>query len=118
MEEHLYHYRALVRSVHDGDTCTLDIDLGLGTWVHGEKVRLSRINAPELSGANAAAGRASRDYLRAQIDGREVWINTQKDKREKYGRYLADIWIKDEADVWININDALVNNGHAVYAEY
>lgn len=27
----LYHYRARVTAVHDGDTCTVDIDLGLTT---------------------------------------------------------------------------------------
>lgn len=118
MEEHLYYYRAQVRSVYDGDTCTLDIDLGLGTWIHGEKIRLLRINAPELTGASRVAGLAARDFLRGLIDGREVWINTEKDKRGKYGRYLAEIWIKDDTEVWININDALVNAGHAVYAEY
>ena len=67
MEEHLYYYRALVRSVYDGDTCTMDIDLGLGTWIHGEKIRLLRINAPELKGATHEVGLAARDFLRSQI---------------------------------------------------
>lgn len=30
MERHLYHYRAQVTDVYDGDTCTMDIDLGMG----------------------------------------------------------------------------------------
>ncbi len=51
MKENLYHYRAVVVSVYDGDTCTVDIDLGLNTWVRGEKLRLYRINAPELRGS-------------------------------------------------------------------
>jgi len=42
MDEHLYYYRAEVQSVYDGDTCTLNIDLGLGTWAHHEKIRLAR----------------------------------------------------------------------------
>jgi micrococcal nuclease len=29
MKSHLYYYRALVSYVYDGDTCTVDIDLGL-----------------------------------------------------------------------------------------
>jgi micrococcal nuclease len=36
MDAGLYHYRAIVRSVYDGDTCTVDLDLGLHTWVNGE----------------------------------------------------------------------------------
>ncbi len=50
MNNKLYNYKAVVKSVYDGDTCTVDIDLGLGTWVHGEKLRLYRINAPEVRG--------------------------------------------------------------------
>ena len=81
METSLYHYKAVVRSVYDGDTCTVDIDLGLGTWVHGEKLRLYRINAPEVRGVEREAGLRSRDFLRGQIDDREVYIQTIKDKK-------------------------------------
>jgi len=40
-----------------------------------------------------------------------------KDRRGKYGRYLAEIWIEQDG-VWSNVNDALVAAGHAVYQEY
>ena len=46
----LYHYRAVVISVYDGDTCRMDIDLGLDIWQKNEKIRLVRINTPELRG--------------------------------------------------------------------
>ncbi|RMF03404.1 MAG: nuclease [Chloroflexi bacterium] len=118
MKEKLYHYRAVVQSVYDGDTCTVDIDLGLGTWVRGEKVRLHRINAPELRGSEREAGLRSRDFLRSQIDGKEVYIQTIKDRRGKYGRYIADIWLADEAGGWTNINDLMVTEGFAEYHEY
>lgn len=118
MDNSLFHYRAIVRSIYDGDTCTVDIDLGLGCWVHGEKIRLYRINAPELKGAQREAGLLSRDFLRKKIQGKEVFIHTVKDKKGKYGRYLADIWLKSEDDRWININDMLVQNGFAIYKDY
>jgi micrococcal nuclease len=41
MEHTLYNYKAVVTSVYDGDTCTVDIDLGLHTWIRGEKSRLN-----------------------------------------------------------------------------
>ena len=66
MKENLYYYRAVVVSVYDGDTCTVDIDLGLNTWVRGEKLRLYRINAPELRGPERPEGLKSRDFLREQ----------------------------------------------------
>jgi hypothetical protein len=31
MKFSLYHYKAKVTSVYDGDTCTVDIDLGIHT---------------------------------------------------------------------------------------
>jgi len=118
MEISLYRYRAEVRSVYDGDTCTVDIDLGLGTWIHGEKLRLYRINAPELRGAEREAGLRSRDFLRSQIDGQEIYIQTIKDRKGKYGRYLAEIWLEGEDGVAINVNDLMVAQGQAVYKEY
>ncbi len=50
------------------------------------------------------------DFLRSKIDGKELIIKTVKDKKGKYGRYLADIWI--------NINDLMVAEGFAVYKDY
>jgi len=117
MNDSLYHYRAKVVSVYDGDTCTVDIDLGLRTWIREEKLRLFRINAPELVGVEKPAGLAARDFLRSLIDGKEVYIQTLKDKQEKYGRYLAEIFVKQN-EQWVNVNDLMVQNGHAVYKDY
>ena len=117
MQGKLYHYRAVVQSVYDGDTCTVDIDLGLNVWVRKEKLRLYGINAPEMRGAEKEAGKKSRDFLRQQIDGKEIFIQTIKDKKGKYGRYLANIWLEKDGD-WININELLVSEGYAVYKAY
>jgi len=118
METTLYHYRAVVRKVYDGDTCTVDIDLGLGSWFHGEKLRLYGINAPEVRGVERPTGLRSRDFLRSQIQGKEVILQTIKDKKGKYGRYLANIWLEDESGNLSNVNDLLVQQGYAVYKEY
>lgn len=114
----LYHYQAQVVSVYDGDTCTVDIDVGLGIWVKGEKLRLARINAPEVRGDEREAGLVSRDFLRTKIDGKQIMIQTIKDKTGKYGRYLAEILIQDANDNFININDLMVAEGFAEYKEY
>ena len=50
MITNLYFYKANVTSVYDGDTITADIDLGLGVFIKKQKLRLSRIDAPELRG--------------------------------------------------------------------
>ncbi len=106
-------YKAIIQSVYDGDTVTADIDLGFHTWIHGEKLRLARINAPELKGDERPAGLLARDWLRKQILGKSVIIRTIKDKKGKYGRYIAEIILNGN-----NINDALVRNGYAQYKDY
>jgi micrococcal nuclease len=113
----LFHYTAQVLSVYDGDTCRVGIDLGLGIWIRNEKLRLVRINAPEMTGPEKARGEASRDFLRALIDGQKIIVETVKDRRGKYGRYLAEIWI-EQGGSWLNVNDTLVAAGHAIYQAY
>lgn len=118
MDKHLYYYRADVLSVYDGDTCTMNIDLGLGAWLHGEKIRLARINTPELRGEERPEGLIARDFLREKIDGQQVLISTLKDKKGKYGRYIGEIWHKSADGKYININDELVAAGHAQFVQY
>lgn len=113
----LYHYRARVTAVHDGDTCTVDIDLGLITWRRGETIRLARINAPELTGETAEAGLRSRDFLRSLVEGKDILLVTVRDQREKYGRYLGELWLDGDGGPR-NVNDQLVATGHAAYKKY
>jgi micrococcal nuclease len=118
LNANLYHYRAKVTEVYDGDTCTVDIDLGLATWVRGEKVRLNRINAPELRGADKAKGEQARDFLRGLVLNKDVLLQTIKDEREKYGRYLGEIWVAPQGGAPVNVNDEMVKAGHARYQSY
>jgi len=118
MERTLYHYKAIVSSVYNGDTCTVDIDLGLSAWIRGEKLRLNRINAPALTGKERPEGLKSRNFLKGKIEGKEITIQTMKDREEKYGRYLAEIWIEDKKGKFINLNDLMVSEGFAKYQKF
>ena len=108
-----YEYKATVTKVYDGDTITVDIDLGFGVQLNGQKIRLYGINAPEVRGDSKAAGIAARDWLREKILGRQVTIQTHKDKKGKYGRWLGKVFIGMQP-----INDELVMTGNAEYREY
>jgi micrococcal nuclease len=44
--DNLYHYRAVITDVYDGDTVTADVDLGFSVWIRGERLRLARIMRP------------------------------------------------------------------------
>jgi len=104
----LYTYRAHVTAVYDGDTLTADIDLGFSVVLKGQTIRLARINAPELRGSTAEAGTRSRDALRDWVLGKDVVLRTIKDSREKYGRWLGEVWIDDTC-----VNDRLLVEGYA-----
>ena len=118
METKLYFYRARVVDVYDGDTCRVDIDLGFNTFLRREKIRLSGINAPELRGKERESGLKSRDYLRELILDKDIYLETEKDRKGKYGRYLGTIWVKDENNRYINVNEKLVQEGYAVEMKY
>ena len=110
----MYEYKANVCSVYDADTIRVDIDLGCGVWLRNEPLRLFGINAPELRGPERPEGLASRDFMRGLLPaGREIVIRTVKDKKGKFGRYLATVLRDGE-----NLNDLLVAEGYAEAREY
>jgi len=105
----LYTYRAIITAVYDGDTVTADIDLGMKIWLRGERLRLWGIDTPELNrGSNREMARKARDFLRTQILGRKVIIKTVRDRKGKYGRYLAVIYKGTT-----NINELMVSKTYA-----
>ncbi len=104
----MYEYRAYVSRVYDGDTITVDIDLGFGIVIKSQKIRLVRINAPEIRGDERQNGLVSRDALRDKIGNKWVTIKTSKDKKGKYGRWLGEVWIEN-----VCVNDWLISEGLA-----
>ena len=103
----MYEYAARVVAIHDGDTLTAAIDCGFDI-VFTQPIRFYGINAPELT---TQAGKDALAYLLTLINvGDVVTLDTVKDRKEKYGRYLATIKRADG----LNVNDAMVTSGHAV----
>jgi len=102
----MYEYEAIVTSVYDGDTITIDIDLGFDVILKKQKIRLLGINTPEVRGSEREKGLVSRDALREKILGEQVIIKTEK--RGKYGRWLGTIYIERT-----NVNQWLINEGYA-----
>ena len=105
----MFEYTARITAVYDGDTVTADIDLGFGVWKRKETLRLWGINAPEMRGSTLEKGRRSRDALRSKVLNLEVRIVTIKDSQDKYGRYLALIYVDT-----LNINQWMLAQGLAV----
>lgn len=118
----MYEYKALVTAVYDADTITADIDLGFKTSANGVKLRLYGINAPEVRLGRGTTpdekkkGLAARDWLRERILEKEVMIRTYQDKSGKFGRWLVEVFPKDDL-AW-SYNELLVEHGHAELADY
>lgn len=107
----MYVYKALVTKVYDGDTITCDIDLGFSVVLKDQKIRLRGINAPEVKGKTKEEGKKVRDILHKKLVYKKVTIKTYRDKKEKFGRWLADVMFDDEP---VTVNQWLLNEGHAV----
>ncbi len=127
----MYQYQALVAKVVDGDTFEIDIDLGLSIWIRGEKIRLYGVNTPEVYGVKKGspeweAGKKVSDFVKSIIKKNDpVIIETIKDQKEKYGRYLAVLYACVAPEIvaglgqirqiggYYCINDILVRKGLA-----
>ncbi|MBC8147433.1 MAG: thermonuclease family protein [Bacteroidetes bacterium] len=108
MENNKYVYTAYVIDVYDGDSITVDIDLGFGIIMTSKKIRLYGIDAPEIRGDERERGLISKDWLSKKIEGEQIILKTYKDRTGKYGRYLADIYFNGE-----NLNELMLKEGLA-----
>ena len=107
-------YPARVLTVTDGDTLVVEIDLVFS--VHTvQTLRLLGVNAPERGTPEAVAAAA---FVSSWVFGfsgewpllvTTVKTATVRDKKEKYGRYLATVTGGGES-----LNEALITAGHAV----
>lgn len=103
-----YNYFAYVTSVYDGDTITVDIDLGFGILFKNQKIRLYGIDTPEIRGEERTEGLKSKEYLQNLILNKNIILETIKDKKCKYGRYLGIIHLDGN-----NINEIMMKNSMA-----
>jgi micrococcal nuclease len=96
---------AVVLRVVDGDTVRVRLDLGFDAGIN-LTLRLDGIDAPET---DTRAGKDAAVWLAARLPAMTpVTVKTVKDRREKYGRYLATLY-----DGQGDVNAALVAAGHA-----
>jgi len=107
----MYEYKVRdIIKIYDGDTVTITIDLGFGIY-KTDNFRLSGLDAPEVRGVERPDGLISRDWLRARLEGateKDFRVKTFKDKKGKYGRYIAELFIDG-----VSINLELITEGLA-----
>ncbi len=107
MEHTKYHYSCKVVDIHDGDTIKVDIDLGFGVVLKNQTFRFFGINAPETHGDTKTAGLKTTAYVQKVLADKDIIIESLKDEKEKFGRWLGRIYYHDGQD-WINLNQELI----------
>ena len=122
-----YCYRARLDRVVDGDTIDVDLDLGFGVWLKGQRLRLEGIDTPEVRGEEREEGLRSKDFVIRALQEvsesgtpkpRDLIVETFKDKRGKYGRWIAIVWYQTGPETYRNLNEELVAHGLAKFTYY
>ena len=106
----MYHYKARVIKVYDGDSITVLIQLGFKATLE-QNIRILGIDTPEIRTKNLKEkkfGLKVRDYLKRLIEGKEVFVKTEKPGKFG-GRYLAQISILGRG----NVGKILISKGYA-----
>ncbi len=111
-----YIYYAQVVKIIDGDTITVNVDLGYDTWLYNQKVRLTGIDCPESRinlkrfperTKEKELGLKAKELVKS-LCGDKVKIISQG--KGKYGRILGTVYTLDDK----NINQTLIDNDLAV----
>lgn len=114
----MYAYYATLEKVVDGDTLELNIDLGFKVFVK-VRVRLLGVDTPEIYGVKKESEEYQKGMLASQftkdwfaaLGSKGFLVKTEKDKQEKYGRWLATITSLDGSKI---LNEDLLASGNAV----
>lgn len=96
----MYHYKAIVTRVIDGDTFDAQLDLGFGI-TYGQRFRVVDLDTPETyrpkSEAEKEHGKQATEKAISLLSGCEVEIQSNK-RPGIYGRYDAVITLPDGRD--------------------
>lgn len=107
----LYHYKATVLRIIDGDT--ISVQLSLGCHVYNERrIRILGYNAPELfSGDDRDAGGLARDALADLLPvGSRAYIETKLD-RTSFDRLLGVVYVEGSDGDLYKVSEAMISGG-------
>ena len=118
----MHEYQANLIKIVDGDTLDADIDLGFSVWVR-KRVRLVNIDTWESRTRNleekklGLAAKARNKELLEKVSSKSGFFRLKSYGTGKYGRVLGEIFIEDVDGKQYNINETLINEGHAYVYE-
>ena len=113
-----YIYKAKLQRVVDGDTVDALIDLGFDTWVK-KRIRYKGIDTWESRTKDLdekKLGLAAKDRnkeLLESVSSKPGYFRLKSHGVGKYGRVLGEIFVKDIEGIEYNVNQTLIDEGHA-----
>ncbi|MBI4711143.1 MAG: thermonuclease family protein [Candidatus Omnitrophica bacterium] len=111
----LYTYKAFVQRFIDADTYHVEFRLGFGQ-IREETIRLKGTDCPEM---NTPEGRAAKSFVERELGACEfITVKSSQTRKEKWGRYLGDIFYQDKSGKQVYLNNLLLEKGHAVRVRY
>lgn len=124
--EELYRYKVVDWKVVDADTIDLYLDTGFRHYFW-DRYRLYGPDPDGQLGLDAPerfteAGKSASLYLASilaniRFNGGTLIARTVKDREDKFGRYLAVLYGHMPTNV-VNVNQYMVDSGHAVLKRY
>ena len=88
-----YIRKAKLVKIVDGDTIDVLVDLGFNTY-RKIRLRLSRVNTKEMKNGGKIWKEFTQNWFANNVD---VVIKTNKDRKDKWSRYLAEVFINDRS---------------------
>ena len=113
-----YIYRAKLVRVVDGDTIDALIDVGFDIWFK-KRIRYMGLDTWECRTRNleekalGLKAKARNKELLEIVSSKSGYFRLKSHGVGKYGRVLAEIYIKDKKGNSINVNKKMINEGHA-----
>jgi micrococcal nuclease len=113
-----YIYKAKLERVVDGDTVDALIDLGFDTWVK-KRIRYKGIDTWESRTKDldekklGLAAKERNKELLESVSSKPGYFRLRSHGVGKYGRVLGELFIKDIEGIEYNINQTLIDEGHA-----
>tara|TARA_R110001583_G_scaffold5788_1_gene30674 strand:- start:5712 stop:6101 length:390 start_codon:yes stop_codon:yes gene_type:complete len=117
-----YIYRGKLDRVVDGDTIDAMIDVGFNIWLK-KRIRFKGIDTWEsrtrdlAEKAKGLEAKARLIELLDKVSSKPGFFRIKSYGVGKYGRLLGEIFIMDKDENQININNKLIEEGHAYIYE-
>lgn len=101
----MYEYKCKLIRVIDGNTIEANIDLGFGIYIV-QKIKLFGVPASNITADESilAIEKAKLQHLISK----EFFVQTIYNKRGKIGRIFANVFVEDNNQLRININEELI----------